>query len=189
MRKEGRDCLLDEVHLVAKWKETRVPVDSKGENVTVTFRLIGSTLAKPSEVDLSKGKEGFCDAKYVTWIPTKKYTVPKNSTVYDLFVKAMEDARLKEEGAAENYVSTIYAPTSLGGYPLSEFTNGKYSGWMYTKNGVHTNAIKDELLSDDGIDIIFHYVNDYRYEIADWGKLGGDGISSIRRWDFPQLVA
>ena len=163
----------EEVHLVAKWKETRVPVDSKGENVTVTFRLIGSTLAKPSEVDLSKGKEGFCDAKYVTWIPTKKYTVPKNSTVYDLFVKAMEDARLKEEGAAENYVSTIYAPTSLGGYPLSEFTNGKYSGWMYTKNGVHTNAIKDELLSDDGIDIIFHYVNDYRYEIADWGKLGG----------------
>ena len=163
----------EEVHLVAKWKETRVPVDSKGENVTVTFRLIGSTLAKPSEVDLSKGKEGFCDAKYVTWIPTKKYTVPKNSTVYDLFVKAMEDARLKEEGAAENYVSTIYAPISLGGYPLSEFTNGKYSGWMYTKNGVHTNAIKDELLSDDGIDIIFHYVNDYRYEIADWGKLGG----------------
>ena len=163
----------EEVHLVAKWKETRVPVDSKGENVTVTFRLIGSTLAKPSEVDLSKGKEGFCDAKYVTWIPTKKYTVPKNSTVYDLFVKAMEDARMKEEGAAENYVSTIYAPTSLGGYPLSEFTNGKYSGWMYTKNGVHTNAIKDELLSDDGIDIIFHYVNDYRYEIADWGKLGG----------------
>ena len=163
----------EEVHLVAKWKETRVPVDSKGENVTVTFRLIGSTLAKPSEVDLSKGKEGFCDAKYVTWIPTKKYTVPKNSTVYDLFVKAMEDARLKEEGAAENYVSTIYAPATLGGYPLSEFTNGKYSGWMYTKNGVHTNAIKDEVLSDDGIDIIFHYVNDYRYEIADWGKLGG----------------
>ena len=42
----------------------------------------------------------------------------------------MKEAGLRSVGADNNYVSTIYAPSCLGGYALSEFTNGKKSGWM-----------------------------------------------------------
>ena len=44
----------------------------------------------------------------------------------------MADAGLTQVGAENNYMKTIYAPS---GYELSEFTNGKRSGWIYTTNG------------------------------------------------------
>ena len=89
-------------------------------------------------------------------------------TVYDLFTEAMSDAGLRYIGAESNYVSTIYAPSCLGGYALSEFTNGKKSGWMYTVNGTHPNqGLKNWTLKDGDV-VIWHYVNDYSHEVADW---------------------
>ncbi len=163
----------EEVSLVAKWKENNPKPVDPDKKITVSFRLIGSTLSK-GEVNLSsETKDDYKGAEYVTWIPTRSYTLPEGSTVYDLFAQAMKGAGLKEEGGAKGYVSTIWAPQSLGGYALSEFTNGQYSGWMYTMNGEHTDGIKiQELLNH--AEIVFHYVNDYRYEVADWSKLGGE---------------
>ena len=163
----------EEVSLVAKWKENNPKPVDPDKKITVSFRLIGSTLSK-GEVDLSsETKDDYKGAEYVTWISTRSYTLPEESTVYDLFAQAMKDAGLKEEGGAKGYVSTIWAPQSLGGYALSEFTNGQYSGWMYTMNGEHTDGIKIQKLLNHA-EIVFHYVNDYRYEVADWSKLGGD---------------
>ena len=89
-------------------------------------------------------------------------------TVYDLFTEAMSDAGLRYIGAESNYVSTIYAPYCLGGYALSEFTNGKKSGWMYTVNGTHPNqGLKNWTLNDNDV-VVWHYVNDYSHEVADW---------------------
>ena len=89
-------------------------------------------------------------------------------TVYDLFTKAMSDAGLRYIGEESNYVSTIYAPSCLGGYTLSEFTNGKKSGWMYTVNGTHPNqGLKNWTLNDNDV-VVWHYVNDYSHEVADW---------------------
>ncbi len=135
-----------------------------GNGITVTMRLIGAELAE-KDVDLGIGRYL---PSYVTWIPTTRYTLEKNATVYDLFVKAMEDAGLRSVGAAKNYVETIYAPDSLGGYALSEFTNGRRSGWMYTINGKHPGfGLKEQGLSDGDV-VVWHYVNDYSYEVADW---------------------
>ena len=80
----------------------------------------------------------------------------------------MSDAGLRYIGAESNYVSTIYAPSCLGGYALSEFTNGKKSGWMYTVNGTHPNqGLKNWTLNDNDV-VVWHYVNDYSHEVADW---------------------
>ncbi|MBO5518329.1 MAG: S-layer homology domain-containing protein [Firmicutes bacterium] len=136
------------------------------DTIKVTFRLIGSTKST-QDVDLSKGEEGYYTAEYQNWIKTRTYTMHSDDSVYDLFVKATSDAGIESKGANKGYVSSIKAPESLGGYWLSEFTNGKYSGWMYTMDGKHTNAIKDQKLKD-GAEVIFHYVNDYRYEVKDW---------------------
>lgn len=136
----------------------------KPGDISVTFRLIGA-LEATQDVDLTN--DSYLP-EYVTWVPTKTYALQENATVYDLFTEAMSDAGLRYIGAESNYVSTIYAPSCLGGYPLSEFTNGKKSGWMYTVNGTHPNqGLKNWTLNDNDV-VVWHYVNDYSHEVADW---------------------
>lgn len=136
----------------------------KPGDIEVTFRLIGA-LEATQDVDLTT--DSYLP-EYVTWVPTTTYALQENATVYDLFTEAMSDAGLRYIGAESNYVSTIYAPSCLGGYALSEFTNGKKSGWMYTVNGSHPNqGLKNWTLKDGDV-VIWHYVNDYSHEVADW---------------------
>ena len=136
----------------------------KPGDIEVTFRLIGA-LEATQDVDLTT--DSYLP-EYVTWVPTTTYALAENATVYDLFTEAMSDAGLRYIGAESNYVSTIYAPSCLGGYTLSEFTNGKKSGWMYTVNGTHPNqGLKNWTLRDGDV-VIWHYVNDYSHEVADW---------------------
>ena len=136
----------------------------KPGDIEVTFRLIGA-LEATQDVDLTT--DSYLP-EYVTWVPTTTYALQENATVYDLFTEAMSDAGLRYIGAESNYVSTIYAPFCLGGYALSEFTNGKKSGWMYTVNGTHPNqGLKNWTLKDGDV-VIWHYVNDYSHEVADW---------------------
>ena len=136
----------------------------KPGDIEVTFRLIGA-LEATQDVDLTN--DSYLP-EYVTWVPTTTYALAENATVYDLFTEAMSDAGLRYIGAESNYVSTIYAPSCLGGYALSEFTNGKRSGWMYTVNGSHPNqGLKNWTLNDNDV-VVWHYVNDYSHEVADW---------------------
>lgn len=136
----------------------------KPGDIEVTFRLIGA-LEATQDVDLTT--DSYLP-EYVTWVPTTTYALAENATVYDLFTEAMSDAGLRYIGAESNYVSTIYAPSCMGSYALSEFTNGKKSGWMYTVNGSHPNqGLKNWTLKDGDV-VVWHYVNDYSHEVADW---------------------
>jgi hypothetical protein len=127
-------------------------------DISVTFRLIGSTKSS-GYIDLGT-PQLYRGAEYVTWIGTREYTMPGGSTVYDLFVKALADAGIAANGQDSNYVKTVIAPE---GYKLSEFTNGKRSGWMYTINGWHPGyGLKEQSLTN-GAEVIWHYVNDYAY--------------------------
>lgn len=136
----------------------------KPGDMEVTFRLIGA-LEATQDVDLTN--DSYLP-EYVTWIPTTTYALQQDATVYDLYMQAMNDADLRSVGEENNYVSTIYAPSCLGGYALSEFTNGKRSGWMYTVNGMHPNQGLQNWTLNDGDVVIWHYVNDYSHEVADW---------------------
>lgn len=150
--------------LKAGWKSNDAQENPAASQIKVTFRLIGATLAT-RDVDIGRNIN---DSKYVTWIATRSYTMDKGDTVYDLFLSAIDRAGLNARGQDTNYVTTITAPKALGGYKLSEFTNGQYSGWMYTVNGAHPGYGLREQALEDGGRVVFHYVNDYRYEIADW---------------------
>jgi uncharacterized repeat protein (TIGR02543 family) len=144
--------------LTAAWKY------NKAGEINVTFRLIGATRSS-RDIDFSR-EPG--DSEYITWMATKGYALSEGNTVYDLFVKALGDAGLSSEGQDKNYVKTITAPKSLGGYDLSEFTNGVYSGWMYTIDGKHPGQGVRQQALENGDNVIVHYVNDYRYEVEDW---------------------
>ena len=137
----------------------------KDDTITVTMRLIGAEKAT-KDVDLGVTPAYLPD--YVTWIPTTTYVLDKGATVYDLWVEATCDAGITSVGAANNYVETVYAPDDLGGYKLSEFTNGYRSGWMYTINGRHPGYGLVEQALHDGDTVIWHYINDYSYECEDW---------------------
>ncbi|HWQ80423.1 MAG TPA: S-layer homology domain-containing protein [Anaerovoracaceae bacterium] len=142
----------------------------------VSFRLIGATRSS-GDIDLKDGN--YKGSKYITWIATQKYTMKEGDTVYDLYTQALAAAGLNSNGASGNYVRTIEAPDILGGYKISEFTNGGRSGWMYSIDGSHPSEGLMKWPLESGDKVIWHYVNDYSYEVTDWDKLGGSG--------FPQL--
>ena len=148
--------------------ETRITSDAadpSGSPVTVSFRLIGATKSNGS-VDLKNGD--YKGSRYVTWIPTKSYTLPADSKVSDLLKKALGDAGITARGTDSDYVSAIYAPEVCGGYKLAASANGPRSGWMYAVNGSHSvESIKDQPL-EDGDEVVFHYADDYSYEVEDW---------------------
>ncbi len=171
---------LSDITLKARWRqsgddEEQPPAE---ETVDVIFRLIGSTLSG-DDVDLSLGEEGYFGAEYKTWIKTAAYKMPKGTTVGNLILQALKDAGLVQEGASNNYISAINAPEEYGGYELREFTNGVYSGWMYTVNGAHPAYGLNEYVLQEGDAVIWHYVNDYRYEPADWDTLGGAAFPAL----------
>ena len=148
--------------------------ESDKKTIRVTMRLIGAELAS-KDVDL--GETPAYLPNYVTWIPTTEYELDEGATVYDLWILATEEAGIRSVGAEKNYVSTVYAPS---GYALSEFTNGRRSGWMYTIDGRHPGYGLKEQALHDGDEVIWHYINDYSYECADWFSEGqwqalGDG--------------
>ena len=149
--------------LYAIWEKVKKPTQEEG-NIKVTFRLIGAEQAKQA-VDLSKNTYL---PNYVTWISTKTYTVKAGTTVGEVFKKALGEAGIDYHGYERNYINEIKAPTSLGGYWLGEFDNGRKSGWMYTVNGTHPNKGLVEWTLNNGDDIVWHYVNDYSFEVADW---------------------
>ena len=121
----------------------------------VTFRLIG-------DWKHDDGVSGH--GEYVTWIETTEYNMPAGSTIYDLFIKAINDFDLNQKGASKNYVESIQAPDILGGYWIGEFDNGPNSGWMYTINGDHPGYGLKEQDLEDGDEVIWHYVDDYTLE-------------------------
>lgn len=148
------------------------------DNISVKFRLIGSTLSE-NGVDLSKGVD---DAKYVTWIATKTYTLEKGSTTLDLFKMALDEAKLDYDVESSGWLNCVTAPKSLGGYDLENLTNGDRSGWMYTLNGTHEQATLGNSTLKSGDVFIVHYVNDYLYEDSQWAT-GCLGTSAQRdRW-------
>lgn len=135
------------------------------EEIQVSFRLIGSEKSR-KPVDLSLGKKGYYGAEYVTWLKTDEYTLTEGQTVKDLFVLALEDFEYK--GLDNNYITEITAPEECGEYDLSANTNGNNGGWLFTINGEYPVVSFDKAVLEDGDSVIFHYVNDYRYEIKEW---------------------
>lgn len=136
--------------------------------ITVTFRLIGSSLPS-QDIDFNTHKGEYYGAEYQNWIKTTSYTLDKGATVYDLFTTALADAGLSQVGADDNYVKTIYAPEGYGGHALSEFSTGARSGWMYTIGSKHPDVGLQARRLQDNDEVVWHFVHDFSYEVSDWG--------------------
>ena len=150
------------------------------DTIFVKFALIGSTRSN-DDVDLGNEALLYRGASYETWIGLSKYEMAEGATVLELFDRALKQAKIPYTiKAMNNYVDSING--------LSEGTNGSRSGWMYTvgkkdngSDGLHPDLGLREYVLNDGDVIIWHYVNDYSYEVHDWFEepgypsLGQDG--------------
>ena len=137
--------------------------DSK--TINVKFRLVGATKSASGNYDVGTN---CIDSQYVTWIATRTYAMKEGSSVGDLLKTAIKESGMGSQGENNNYVSGMYAPTILGHYYLGEFTNGTRSGWMYTVNDKHPSVGLNGYILENNDRVVWHYVNDYSYEVSDW---------------------
>ena len=126
---------------------TTTPEDPDKQEISVSFALIGDT---------AHGKDGTHTGD-VTWIAAKTYKLKQGATAEDLFRTALNDAGLDYEMSGNSYVSSI---TNEDGTVLRELSNGPYSGWMYTINGVYPDYMGSVTLKDGDV-MQFLYVDDY----------------------------
>lgn len=126
---------------------TTTPEDPDKQEISVSFALIGDT---------AHGKDGTHTGD-VTWIAAKTYKLKQGATAEDLFRTALNEAGLDYEMSGNSYVSSI---TNEDGTVLRELSNGPYSGWMYTINGVYPDYMGSVTLKDGDV-MQFLYVDDY----------------------------
>lgn len=95
-----------------------------------------------------------------TWLEQSEYTVVEGSTAKDVIDAALLANNMTCENPTGNYIEYI----TKGELTLGEFDNGKYSGWMYTLNGVYPNLGVSEQEVKDGDQIVLHYTDFYPEE-------------------------
>lgn len=95
-----------------------------------------------------------------TWIEKKTYQVNVNDTAMDVLQSVLKANGYKAKVSGD-YVAGLTKPD---GETLREFSNGTFSGWMYTCNGVHPQLMLPEKYLEDGDELVFHYTDDYRLE-------------------------
>lgn len=138
----------------------KAPVSNK--DITVYFELLGDD--KHGTPTSATGTHTLASKNLKTWIKKTAYTVPDTATVLDVLILALDKAGLSYVNSGGNYISEING--------LKEFSNGKYSGWMYTLNGTHPGNGVSEQSIKDGDYIIFHYTDDYTIEEGSSGYTG-----------------
>lgn len=96
-----------------------------------------------------------------TWL-SKSVTVPKDSTVYHAFKKALEGSGISQSGAASGYVRSM----TKDGVTYGEFTHGENSGWLYMVNGMLPTVGLTSYHIKDGDSIYWYYTTDWTKDPA-----------------------
>ncbi len=133
----------------------------KKDKLTVNFKLLGDS---QHDSDTDKKVHGLATGGLTTWT-SGTYTVPLNSTVWDLMKNyvATSGSGITFNAKGTQYGTYIYSVT-YNGTELGEFDNGKNSGWMYTVNGTHPEVAVGARFLNDGDTVVFHYTDDYTKE-------------------------
>ena len=146
------------------------------ETITVYFTLLGDD-AHDSDRD---GNVHTLKANNLTvWIAKTPVTVERGAKVIDVAAKALGKAGIPYSNPDGNYIKSIRG--------LEEFTNGDYSGWMYTLNGRYPSLGVSEQTLKNGDVIVFHYTDNYMLE--DYGENPGEGSGGLPAATAPAIAA
>ena len=98
-----------------------------------------------------------------------------NGTVKDVLKEGIVGTDITLLEKAQTKYGWYLAGVKKGSLELSEFTNGKNSGWMYTVNGKHPEVGGEAYFPKSGDKIVWHYTDDYTREEGSekWNTPGG----------------
>ncbi len=136
---------------------------SSSSSGTVYFTLKGDTVHAEGE-----------HTAFSTWISKTRVSLADCTTVGDLFKKVLDENGYTYSGLEDGYITSITSPS---GVTLAEFTNGVYSGWMYTVNGTHPDVGLNDYVLKSGDAVVWHYTDDYTAE-TDTKQSASSGGSS-----------
>ncbi len=109
---------------------------------------------------------------YPTWIAETATTVSKGGKASDAVKAALSAKGYTADGIDSGYIRSVTAPD---GVKLSEFDNGKNSGWLYTVNGVSPSVGISSYTVKDGDRVVLYYSDDYTKESGSSGGWSGGG--------------
>ena len=139
--------------------------------ITVYFQLLGD---REHDSDADGQVHGLAMGGLQVWLPERAYTVDQNILLWDLLLQILEENGISYSNPSGNYIEEM----TYNGVTIGEFTNGYYSGWMYTLNGAHPLLGVSEQFLANGDRIIWHYTDDYRLEEGSMGREETDNGSS-----------
>lgn len=124
---------------------------------TVSFTLVGDT-DHDDEIKHIYKQDGGTGR---TWLAAQSLSTPTGSRAFDVFDKALTQAGYQYHELGESYIRDIVTPA---GVTLSDFDNGKKSGWMYIVNGASPSVGLRDYKVSNGDSIVFFYTDDYTNE-------------------------
>ena len=104
------------------------------------------------------------DGNLETWLEEKEIPLKLNGTVKDVLKEGIVGTDITLLEKAQTKYGWYLAGVKKGSLELSEFTNGKNSGWMYTVNGKHPEVGGEAYFPKSGDKIVWHYTDDYTRE-------------------------
>ena len=135
-----------------------ITVMPKSTKITVTISVLGdSAHGDNGQV------HGLAMGGLQPWISATEYEADASETLWQVLKRVFDAHGFDYSNSSGNYIASING--------LSEFTNGKNSGWMYTLNGTHpTNGVNEQYLKNGDV-IVFHYTDDYTKEEGNMGPV------------------
>lgn len=130
-----------------------------GQKETITVSMLGDTV---HDSDQDGNVHVLAKGNLTVWAAAAEYRVKPGATAMDII-----DALLAANGMTgeKKYGGTYLASvTTREGITLGEFTNGKYSGWLYSVNGVDPDVGACDYELQDGDIFILHYTDNYKKE-------------------------
>lgn len=140
-------------------------------DLVVRGRYTAANVTKPEPVEETVSVSFTLKADKKTWISDVSLKdLPEGTSVFDVFTKVLD-----EKGYTYgNRGGYIYSVTKPDGTTLAEFTDGKYSGWLYKVNGKMPDVMMSAYGLKTGDEILVYYTKNYMNEF-DSGSSGGSG--------------
>ena len=137
------------------------PSGSTEESFKVYLTIYGD---KEHDSDSDKTVHTLKDGNLETWLEEKEIPLKLNGTVKDVLKEGIVGTDITLLEKAQTKYGWYLAGVKKGSLELSEFTNGKNSGWMYTVNGKHPEVGGEAYFPKSGDKIVWHYTDDYTRE-------------------------
>ena len=129
---------------------------ASGKDIRVNITILGDQI---HDSDSDHNYHTYYAGNLETWVEQSEYTVAEGSVVRDVISEALQDNNMIWDNPTGTYIAGI----TRNGTKLSEFTNGKYSGWMYTINGIVSNLGVSQQKVEDNDQVVLFYT-DYYFE-------------------------